>query len=111
MYTHSTTTSSRKRQFDVASLLAPDNECNNNKRINLSDPQEDEDIDVVAADDCIKKSELTMGLHRPISYPIPFGSLHHIDPRLLSYYHQAIGPYHNQNASRRNNEQSYDKDN
>lgn len=106
IYTHSTTSSSRKRQFDVASLLAPDNEYNNNKRINLSEPQEDEDIDVVASDDFIKKTELSMNLHRPMNYPIPFG---HIDPRLLSYY-QAIGPYQSAN-SRRNNEQSFEKDN
>lgn len=108
IYTHSTTSSSRKRQFDVASLLAPDNECNNNKRINLSEPsQEDEDIDVVASDDFIKKNELSMSLHRPMSYPIPFG---HIDPRLLSYY-QAIGPYQSASTRRNNHEQSYEKDN
>lgn len=56
LYTHS----SRKRQFDVASLLAPDNDdqariesFHASKRIHLASPQEqeDEDIDVVANDD------------------------------------------------------------
>jgi Forkhead domain len=56
VYTHS----SRKRQFDVASLLAPDNDYqmqiesfHASKRIHLTSPQdqEDEDIDVVANDD------------------------------------------------------------
>lgn len=56
LYTHS----SRKRQFDVASLLAPDNDdqtrmelMHTSKRIHLTAPpdQEDEDIDVVANDD------------------------------------------------------------
>jgi hypothetical protein len=57
------TQSSRKRQFDVASLLAPDNDDQTkienlyppSKRIHLTSPirveQEDEDIDVVANDD------------------------------------------------------------
>lgn len=56
LYTHS----SRKRQFDVASLLAPDNDdqtrietLHPSKRIHLTSApeQEDEDIDVVANDD------------------------------------------------------------
>lgn len=56
LYTHS----SRKRQFDVASLLAPDNDDHTriellhpSKRLHLTSPQdqEDEDIDVVANDD------------------------------------------------------------
>lgn len=56
LYTHS----SRKRQFDVASLLAPDTEeqtridsFHTSKRIHLTSTQEqeDEDIDVVANDD------------------------------------------------------------
>ena len=56
LYTHS----SRKRQFDVASLLAPDNDdqtriepLNPSKRIHLTSmqEQEEEDIDVVANDD------------------------------------------------------------
>lgn len=53
IYTHS----SRKRQFDVASLLAPDHDDQTriesfhpSKRIHLQEP-EDEDIDVVANDD------------------------------------------------------------
>lgn len=55
-YTHS----SRKRQFDVASLLAPDNDDHTridsfhaSKRLHLASTQEqeDEDIDVVANDD------------------------------------------------------------
>lgn len=52
LYTHS----SRKRQFDVASLLAPDNDdhprhdsYHPSKKLSLE--QEDEDIDVVANDD------------------------------------------------------------
>lgn len=56
LYTHS----SRKRQFDVASLLAPDNDdqtrietLHPSKRLHLTSAQEqeDEDIDVVANDD------------------------------------------------------------
>lgn len=56
LYTHS----SRKRQFDVASLLAPDNDdqtriesYQSSKRTHLAQTpeQEDEDIDVVANDD------------------------------------------------------------
>lgn len=57
LYTHS----SRKRQFDVASLLAPDNDdqtridsYQSSKRLHLASnhqEQEDEDIDVVANDD------------------------------------------------------------
>lgn len=69
LYTHS----SRKRQFDVASLLAPDNEDQTriepihlSKRIHLTSPpeQEDEDIDVVANDDSTNIEELN---HRRIS--------------------------------------------
>lgn len=61
LYTHS----SRKRQFDVASLLAPDTDDQTriesfhaSKRIHLtpSSEQEDEDIDVVANDDSTNTS-------------------------------------------------------
>lgn len=60
LYTHS----SRKRQFDVASLLAPDNEDQRvefhaSKRLHLTSTQEqeDEDIDVVANDDSTNLDE------------------------------------------------------
>jgi hypothetical protein len=62
LYTHA----SRKRQFDVASLLAPDNDDQTriesmqpSKRVHLASSveQEDEDIDVVANDDAMNPNE------------------------------------------------------
>lgn len=73
------TQSSRKRQFDVASLLAPDNDDQTkienlyppSKRIHLTSPirveQEDEDIDVVANDDASSCNESEVNHRRIIS--------------------------------------------
>ncbi|CAG9807606.1 unnamed protein product [Chironomus riparius] len=95
---------SRKRQFDVASLLAPDSDdyirnsliLNNNKKIHLSQEQEDEDIDVVANDDSITPTSSNIDsknecLNTKIS---PWNNLSPLAPdnKFLNYY--ATGQYH-----------------
>lgn len=108
-----TNSSPRKRQFDVASLLAPDNEYSV-KRINLDreqqqqqqtamqqhqqQQQEEEDIDVVANDDSSNVGGAKKSSHASITpnefpinrYHIPFSL--NMDPRLLNYYHHTA--YH-----------------
>lgn len=113
IYTNSS--SPRKRQFDVASLLAPDNEytANSSKRINLDREQEEEDIDVVANDDSsVKKSHASIPPTTndfPINrYHIPF-SLSNMDPRLLNYYHHTATAAYQIKHSTNNLQQFTDK--
>lgn len=100
IYTTSSSSSPRKRQFDVASLLAPDNDytSTSSKRINLDrereQQQEEEDIDVVANDD-VKKSQIPTNEFPINRYHIPFSL--NMDPRLLNYYHHTA--YHQMKLS------------
>lgn len=114
LYTHS----SRKRQFDVASLLAPDNDDHHatrleslhpSKRIHLSSQpeQEDEDIDVVANDDSTniscddanhRRTNVEENFYRPswnsIVQHLPLG-INAMDPRIIGRcYGQYMAQHH-----------------
>jgi hypothetical protein len=117
LYTHS----SRKRQFDVASLLAPDNDdqtrietLHPSKRPHLISSQEpeEEDIDVVANDDgsCDESNHRRISSEQksPIEesfYPnqrpswnsivqhLPLG-INAMDPRIIGRYGQYIAQHH-----------------
>lgn len=114
------TQSPRKRQFDVASLLAPDVDysSSSSKRINLDREQEEEDIDVVSPNDessGIKKAHHHHHPHatvvasefRSINYHIPFN----MDPRLLNYYHHHQTYQMKQQQSHLQLLQQHEKDN
>lgn len=88
---YSATGSTRKRQFDVASLLAPDEDRRKQLRQNDSDEEQREaevDVDVVSSDhEGGPPSPPTPADHQPWTALGPWPPALGIDPRLLGRYY------------------------